>query len=105
LGFKIYATTEASKILKNANNISHLTREESVKMVMSKSVDFVVNIPAVGLGSGNDNENYLVRRTSVDFNIPLVTNLQIAEFIVESLVLNPGVKTQPYSYYLKHNEL
>jgi len=101
LGFQVFATTEATKTFKSVKNITNLSREEAVAKIMSKAVDFVVNIPNVGLGSQNDNENYLVRRSSVDFNIPVIVNLQIAEFLVDALAAKTVIHTQPYSHYIK----
>jgi len=104
LGFTIYATTEAAKTFKSLKNVTPISREDAVSKIMTKAVDFVVAIPNVGLGSNNDNENYIVRRCSVDFNVPIIVNLQIAEFLVDALVNKPVVATQPYSHYIKHLE-
>jgi len=104
LGFTVYTTTEAAKTFKSMKNVNPLSREEAVAKIMAKAVDFVIAIPNVGLGSNNDNENYLVRRTSVDFNVPIIVNLQIAVFLVDALVMKPVVATQPYSHYIKSFE-
>jgi len=101
LGFQIFATTEAAKTFKSLKNITTLSREDAVSKIMTKGVDFVVNAPNVGLGSQNDNENYLVRRSAVDFNIPVIVNLQIAEFLIDALASKTVVHTQPYSHYIK----
>jgi carbamoyl-phosphate synthase (ammonia) len=53
-------------------------------MISNDEVDLVVNLPAPG-GTELKN-NYLTRRTAVDFGIPLLTNAQLFNMFVESLV-------------------
>jgi carbamoyl-phosphate synthase large subunit len=47
-------------------------------------IDLVINIPKNIEREELDND-YLIRRKAVDFNIPLITNLQLAKRFVEAL--------------------
>ncbi|MBN2599050.1 MAG: hypothetical protein JXA75_00815, partial [Candidatus Thermoplasmatota archaeon] len=47
-------------------------------------IDLVINIPKNIEKKELDND-YLIRRKAVDFNVPLITNLQLAKRFVEAL--------------------
>lgn len=47
-------------------------------------IDMVINIPK-NAEETELNNNYLIRRKAVDFNIPLITNIQLAKRFVESI--------------------
>jgi hypothetical protein len=57
-------------------------------------VDVVVNVPE---GSNREEElttGYSMRRSAVDFDVPLVTNIKCAVLLVESLAKHKGVKVR-----------
>jgi len=47
-------------------------------------IDLVINIPKNIKREELDND-YLIRRKAVDFNIPLITNIQLAKRFVEAI--------------------
>lgn len=51
-----------------------------------KKIDLVINIPK-NYSREEVTDGYLIRRKAIDFNIPLVTNLQVAEVTVQALQL------------------
>jgi len=51
-----------------------------------KKIDLVINIPK-SYSREEVTDGYLIRRKAIDFNIPLVTNLQVAEVTVQALKL------------------
>jgi len=51
--------------------------KKALEMIHSKEIDFVVNIPKNLTQSELDN-GYKIRRASIDFNIPLITNTRLA---------------------------
>ncbi len=63
-------------------------REQGEPNVMSHiadgKVDLVINIPK-NFQEEEVTNDYLVRRQAVDFGVPLVTNLQLAKRLVETL--------------------
>jgi len=51
-----------------------------------KQIDLVINVPK-NYSREEVTDGYLIRRKAIDFNIPLVTNLQVAEVTVQALQL------------------
>ena len=49
-----------------------------------KKIDLVINIPK-NLSSGELDNDYRIRRSAVDFNIPLITNARLASAFIFSI--------------------
>jgi carbamoyl-phosphate synthase large subunit len=58
--------------------------EPAEALIQSKRLDLVINIPSSDKESELTN-GYRIRRAAVDFNVPLVTNRQIAERLAEAM--------------------
>jgi carbamoyl-phosphate synthase large subunit len=97
MGFKIYATKNTAEALQAAgvNNISvlHKVREEGQKpnivdYLQEGRIDLVINIPMpnhlVAFSEVLEDE-YTIRRLAIEFNIPVVTNLQLASALTKLL--------------------
>jgi carbamoyl-phosphate synthase large subunit len=104
MGFKIYATQHTAEALKAAdvNNISilHKVREEGqtpniVDYLQEGKIDLVINIPMpnhlVTFAEVLKDE-YTIRRLAIEFNIPVVTNLQLASALTKILEQREGHK-------------
>ena len=52
--------------------------------IREKKVDLVINIPK-DFGKEELTNDYMIRRAAVDYGIPLITNLQLAQRLAESL--------------------
>ncbi|RMF07033.1 carbamoyl-phosphate synthase large subunit [Candidatus Woesearchaeota archaeon] len=109
-GFRIYATEHTAEFLKKhgipavmvykahnlhkKNNILNILRE--------RKVDLVINIPDV-IDVSSAEDDYLIRRTAVDFSIPLLTNLQLAKLFADSIlsVSLDDLKCEPWSSYMR----
>lgn len=64
---------------------------DAIKM---NKVDVVINVPE---GTKKDEEvtiGYAMRRSAVDFGVPLVTNIKCANLLVEALARHKGIKVQ-----------
>jgi carbamoyl-phosphate synthase large subunit len=97
LGFKIYATKNTAKALQDAgvNNISilHKVREVGqtpniVDYIQEGKIDLVINIPMPNhLVTFSEvlKDEYTIRRLAIEFNIPVVTNLQLASALTRIL--------------------
>ena len=48
-----------------------------------KQIDLVINIPK-NLSKGELNNGYKIRRTAVDFGIPLLTNARLAKAFIQA---------------------
>jgi len=94
IGFKIFATEGTSAFLsdhgiKNTKLYKASTKKKPnlIDAIIEKKVDLVVNIPK-NYSHEEITDGYLIRRKAIDYNISLITNLQVAEVIVEALLRN-----------------
>ncbi|KPV63707.1 MAG: Pyruvate carboxylase subunit A [Candidatus Bathyarchaeota archaeon BA2] len=97
MGFKIYATEHTAETLRNAgvNNISvlHKVREVGKKpnivdYLQNGKIDLVINIPMpnhAGKYSEVLKDEYTIRRLAIEFNIPVVTNLELGSALMKLL--------------------
>ncbi len=103
MGFKIYATEHTAETLRNAgvNNLSvlHKVREPDkkpniVEYIQKGKIDLVINIPSSNNTHNSHNsmkrsevlkDEYTIRRLAVEFNIPVVTNLELAAALITVL--------------------
>ena len=91
MGYMLYATKGTADFLKT-NGIEAevlywpLEQQEpnTLTYIADGKIDLVVNIPKNVEKEELDND-YLIRRKAVDFNVPLITNLQLAKRLVEAL--------------------
>ncbi|MFV0531408.1 MAG: carbamoyl-phosphate synthase (glutamine-hydrolyzing) large subunit [Flavobacteriales bacterium] len=90
-GYTIYATKGTHQFLiENGVNSRYLywhdeDREDNVlRYIQEKKIDLVINIPK-NLTKKELNRGYTIRRSSVDFNIPLITNTRLAKSFIKSI--------------------
>lgn len=91
LGFVFYATKGTADFLE-AHDVKAdvlywpLDNQEpnTLTYIAEKKIDLVINIPKNIKKEELDND-YLIRRKAVDFDVPLITNLQLAKRFVESI--------------------
>ena len=96
-GHKLYATRGTQQFLQNAGIEAHVAywpdedqSPNTIELIKSREVDLVVNIPKDLSASELDND-YTIRRSAVDYNIPLITNARLASaFILAYCKLNIG---------------
>ncbi len=91
MGFKFYATGGTAEFMKKNGieaDVLHWPLEEEEPNTMTYlsegKIDLVINIPKNIEQEELDND-YLIRRRAVDFEVPLITNLQLAKRFVESI--------------------
>ena len=74
--------------------------DNALDVLRDKRVDLVVNIPKDDRPRELTN-GYMIRRTAVDFGIPLITNRQIAARFIEAAcrIGETGVAARPWSHY------
>jgi len=97
MGFKIYATRHTAEALRDAgvNNISVLRKVREVGQkpnivdyLQEGKIDLVINIPMPNhLVAFSEvlKDEYTIRRLAIEFNIPVVTNLQLASALTKIL--------------------
>ena len=90
--YTIYSTKGTYEFLKRNNvdsKLLHWPLEKKEPNVLTyiaeKKIDFVINIPKSFEKKELEND-YIIRRNTIDFNIPLLTNAQITKLFFDSLV-------------------
>lgn len=109
LGLKIYATSGTSAYLLK-HHIKSTTlfkifedkKPTIIDYVTSKKVDMVINVfdPYEAMQTG---DGYRIRRATIDYGIPLLTNMQTAELFVQALSKKSLKELQalPWNSYVK----
>jgi len=87
-GHKLYATRGTQQFLKNAGVEVHVAywpdedrSPNTIELIRTHQVDLVVNIPK-DLSASELNNDYSIRRTAVDYNVPLLTNARLASAFI-----------------------
>ncbi len=91
LGLTIYATTGTATFLRS-NGVRvetlfwPLQKQEPniLTYIKGRKIDLVINIPK-NYAEEELTNDYLVRRTAIDYNIPLITNAQLARLFIEAI--------------------
>ncbi len=87
-GHKLYATRGTQQFLQNAGveaEVAYWPDENkspnTIELIRSREVDLVINIPK-DLSDTELNNDYSIRRSAVDFNVPLITNSRLASAFI-----------------------
>jgi carbamoyl-phosphate synthase large subunit len=113
LGHQIVATDSTAKILTEngiPSQVVYKVREVDkhpniMDCILKRELSMIINIPIPTKNADNAHifeDEYKIRRKAVEFNIPVLTNLQLAEAVAEALVdLREQGITDKKSYYEK----
>jgi len=99
LGFTIYATSHTADVLaengvkvQKAAKVSEAKVDKIpgvVELITSGKIDIVINIPQPTIEEGAFQQimedEYIIRRRAVEFNLPVITNRQLAEAIADAI--------------------
>lgn len=92
MGWEIYATENTHDYLcRNGVGSNFLYKGSQelepnvISTIADKQVDLIVNIPRTISPTNHDTDGYKIRRLAIDHNIPLITNLHIAQMFLECL--------------------
>lgn len=66
--------------------------------IIKREVDLIVNLPYDSFSASTDLDGFAIRRLAIDYHIPLITNFQVTEMLLESLSLYYDKHTQVLSY-------
>jgi hypothetical protein len=69
-----------------AKSFTHLVADTS-SAIKQQQFDLVINIPENVYDSHQNQEQFTIRRQAIDYHIPLITNLQLANLILQCLIL------------------
>lgn len=89
-GYNLFATAGSQKFLEEngvpATLVYWPSEDKSpntIELIQNRQVDLVVNIPK-DLTPGELKNGYNIRRSSIDFNVPLITNTRLASAFIQS---------------------
>jgi methylglyoxal synthase len=97
LGFKIYATEHTGEVLRAAGldsvSVLHKVKEADMnpnilEYLQERKIDLVINVPMANMHEKYADileDGYVIRRQAVEFNIPVITNLELASALVRVL--------------------
>lgn len=97
MNFKIYATAHTAEVLR-AEGIKNVTVLHKVKeasespnildYLREQKIDLIINVPMSNKNKSYSDvltDGYIIRRQAVEFNIPVITNLELASALVKVL--------------------
>ena len=96
MGVKIYATAHTAKVLNDAGiNATVLFKVKEAQAnpnildyLQERKIDLVINVPIANRQNSFSDiltDGYIIRRQAVEFNVPVITNLQLAAALVDVL--------------------
>jgi len=104
MGITLYATGGTCRFLEaNGVNSIHLhwplsgKSPSTVEYITQGKIDLVINIPKNYQEQELTND-YIIRRTAVDYNVPVITNMQLARRFVEALARKSPEQLQVKSW-------
>ncbi|MBD3196143.1 MAG: carbamoyl-phosphate synthase (glutamine-hydrolyzing) large subunit [Candidatus Lokiarchaeota archaeon] len=117
LGFAIFATEDTAEVLKDngvyAVKLYKVHEAEKVPNIMhclqDGNIDMVINVPMPVTSQDKFKtimeDEYRIRRIAVDFNIPVIINLQLAEALIDAIEKVRKVKISIKSLNEYHDTL
>jgi carbamoyl-phosphate synthase large subunit len=112
LGFKIYATKHTAEIMR-AEGVSSVTALHKVKeadanpnildYLQERKIDLVINVPMPNKRTSYTDvltDGYIIRRQAVEFNIPVIVNLELASTLVKVLKQRNGTTIRSLNEYM-----
>jgi carbamoyl-phosphate synthase large subunit len=96
MGIKIYATAHTAWVLNQAGvsaTVLHKVKEAQadpniLDYLQERKIDLVINVPIANRQNSFSDiltDGYIIRRQAVEFNVPVITNLQLAAALVDVL--------------------
>ncbi|MEM3609177.1 MAG: carbamoyl phosphate synthase large subunit, partial [Candidatus Bathyarchaeia archaeon] len=92
MGFKIYATEPIVQALKDEgindaitlHKVNEIDKNPNpIQFLSQRKIDLVINIPVKNSQTSKD--DYIIRRVAVEFNVPVVTTMELASSLVKAL--------------------
>ena len=97
LGFKIYATPGTSKFLTRNGiqtevlyKVFENKKPNILDYLINRKIDMVLTIPPVENDGTAKEDNYLIRRTSIESNIPVIMNIELAKALTNAIEQKRG---------------
>ena len=74
--------------------------------ISNREADLIINLPRDIFTSAKNSDGFAIRRLAIDYHLPLITNFQLAEMLLESLAIYHGkpMTIKSYNQYLLKDE-
>ena len=111
MGFQIYATKHTAEVLQ-AEGVSvtalHKIKEADANpnildFLQDRKIDLVINVPVPNKRTSYTEvltDGYIIRRQAVEFNVPVITNLELASTLVNVLKQHNGTTIRSLNEYM-----
>ena len=111
MGFKIYATKHTAEVMQ-AGGIKSVETLYKVKealepniedYLLDRKIDLVINVPMPNKRSTYMDvltDGYVIRRQAVEFNVPVIVNLELASALVRVLKQHNGTTIRSLNEYM-----
>lgn len=114
MGFKIYATKHTAEVMHSGgvNSVQTLYKVKETEAnpnildyLQERKIDLVINVPMPNKRTSYTDlltDGYIIRRQAVEFNVPVITNLELASALVNVLKTrnNNGVSIRSLNEYM-----
>jgi carbamoyl-phosphate synthase large subunit len=112
IGFKIYATKHTAEVMRAGGIDSvealHKIKETDARpnildYLQDRKIDLVINVPLPNRRTSYAEvltDGYIIRRQSVEFNIPVIVNLELASMLVKVLKQHNGTTIRSLNEYM-----
>ena len=110
IGFKIYATKHTADVmLAEGVNVTTLYKVKEAKdpnirdYLQDNKIDLVINVPMPNKRTTYTDvltDGYIIRRQAVEFNVPVITNLELASTLVSVLKQHNGTTIRSLNEYM-----
>ncbi|RLN97661.1 hypothetical protein BBJ28_00011605 [Nothophytophthora sp. Chile5] len=115
LGYNLFTTEKTHEFLEKYDipstkvdfPLDGPSDKNALTFIKDGKIDLVVNLP--NHESKQIENNYLIRRTAVDFSIPLLTNMSLVQLFVEAMAVHKekpllGLEADSlFDYYNREN--
>ncbi len=112
MGFKIYATKHTAEVMRskgvsNVTTLYKISEAEAnpniLEYLQDRKIDLVINLPVPNKRTSYTavlTDGYIIRRQAVEFNIPVIVNLELASMLVKVLKQHNGTTIRSLNEYM-----
>ena len=111
MGFKIYATQHTADVMRAAgvnaitlHKIKEINAEPNIgDFLRDNKIDLIINVPMPNKRATYTDvltDGYIIRRRAVEFNVPVITNLELAFTLVNVLKQHNGTTVRSLNEYM-----
>jgi len=111
MGFKIYATKHTAEVMQAGGiksvetlyKVKEAKEPNIVDFLLDHKIDLVINVPMPNKRSSYTDvltDGYVIRRQAVEFNVPVIVNLELAYALVRVLKQHNGTTIRSLNEYM-----